>query len=221
MTRESRDKQGWGCRHRVNVWDYLSMTCNYILDYPANLNPSKDPALIFTWLFHVMNPSFTFIYTIGDNCCTVSLVLMLCCDAGGIPESVLGENFLLVYTFFGSQYTFSLEYTLFTSLSIGRRATEELFIFIGIAFRQTADIDQITKKTIQARTPSTEPLFSTGHHPSKMTFWVKSRKYMKHNLQRPTTKNSFQIPDSVPCDTVHAIWRFQYLPSYRWLHCIT
>lgn len=137
MTRESRDKQGWGCRHRVNVWDYLSMTCNYILDYPANLNPSKDPALIFTWLFHVMNPSFTFIYTIGDNCCTVSLVLMLCCDAGGIPESVLGENFLLVYTFFGSQYTFSLEYTLFTSLSIGRRATEELFIFIGIAFRQT------------------------------------------------------------------------------------
>ena len=115
------------------------MTCNYILDYPANLKPSKDPALIFTWLLHVMNPSFKLLFI--PLVTIVALSILFWCFAmmqgESQKDSVLGENFLLVYTFFGSQYTFSLEYTLFTSLSIGRRATEELFIFIGIAFRQT------------------------------------------------------------------------------------
>ena len=115
------------------------MTCNYILDYPANLNPSKDPALIFTWLLHVMNPSFKLLFI--PLVTIVALSILFWCFAmmqgESQKDSVLGENFLLVYTFFGSQYTFSLEYALFTSLSIGRRATEELFIFIGIAFRQT------------------------------------------------------------------------------------
>ena len=115
------------------------MTCNYILDYPANLNPSKDPALIFTWLLHVMNPSFKLLFI--PLVTIVALSILFWCFAmmqgESQKDSVLGENFLLVYTFFGSQYTFSLEYALFTSLSLGRRATEELFIFIGIAFRQT------------------------------------------------------------------------------------
>lgn len=83
------------------------MTCNYILDYPANLKPSKDPALIFTWLLHVMNPSFKLLFI--PLVTIVALSILFWCFAmmqgESQKDSVLGENFLLLYTFVGSQYT--------------------------------------------------------------------------------------------------------------------
>lgn len=104
-------------------------------------------------------------------------------------DNVLGENLLLVNAFFCSQYTFSPEYKLFTSLSIGRTATEELFIFIWIAFRRTVYWYWSNYSENHTSTLPTAPLFSPGHHPSKTIFWVKRKKHMKHTLWRPTTNN--------------------------------